>query len=74
MEERVVNIPTTGQLEKELYRENYKSKYKKLLKSTISVLIIVVATAILIATLIFPVLRIYGGSMEPTLISGDVVL
>ena len=72
--EKVLNIPTTAQLEKELYREKYRFRYKKILKSTIYVLIIVVAISVLVATLMFPVLRIYGSSMSPTLDNNDIVL
>lgn len=67
-------IPTTEDLEKELTREKYKLKYKKTLKSTISALIVVIAISSLLSTLLFPVLEIYGESMNPTLIEKDIVL
>lgn len=67
-------IPTTEDLEKELTREKYKLKYKKTLKSTISALIMVIAISSLLSTLLFPVLEIYGESMNPTLIEKDIVL
>ena len=69
-----LEIPTTEYLEKELYREKYKYRYKKLLKSTVYVLLIVVSLSVLLATLLFPVLEIYGESMEPTLKEGDIVV
>ena len=67
-------LPTTSQLESELKRELYKSRYKKLLKNTIYALIIVVALSVLAATLVFPVLQIYGDSMKPTLVEDDIVV
>jgi len=74
MKKRIINIPTTIELEQELTRENYKSKYKKLLKSTIYVLMIVVSISVVIATFLFPVLQIYGESMQPNLKENDIVL
>ena len=67
-------LPTTSQLEKELYREKYNSRYKKLLKSTFYTLIVVFALSILVATLFFQVLQTYGNSMEPTLNEGEIVV
>ena len=58
----------------ELKREKYKSRYFRLLRSTIAALIVTAAAAALIATLVLPVLQIYGGSMSPTLYEGDIVL
>lgn len=67
-------LPTTSQLEQELKREKYKFRYKKLLKNTISALLIVIALSVLAATLVFPVLQIYGNSMKPTLVEDDIVV
>lgn len=72
--EKISNIPTTKDLEQELYREKYKSRYKKILKSTIYALLIVVAISVIIATFLFPVLQIYGESMKPNLTEDDIVL
>lgn len=72
--EKISNIPTTKDLEQELYREKYKSRYKKILKSTIYALLIVVSISVIIATFLFPVLQIYGESMKPNLTEDDIVL
>ena len=69
-----VELPSTFELQKELNRENYKSKYKTILKSTIYILLIVCAISVLIATLVFPVLKIYGTSMYPNLNKDDIVV
>ena len=66
--------PTVGQLEEELRRETYRRRYKRALRSTIYTLITVAAVAVLVATLILPVLRIYGTSMTPTMTDGDIVV
>lgn len=69
-----VEVPDLSQLEKELNRVKYKKRYKSVLTSTISTLIVVAAIAVLIATLLMPVLQIYGTSMSPTLYDGDIIV
>lgn len=68
------NGPTVPQLEAEIKRENQRRQYGWTVRSTIYILITVAATAILIATLLFPVLKIYGNSMSPTLDEGQIVV
>lgn len=65
--------PTVEQLEQEFKREIYKKRYRRVLRSTVYTLITVAAAAVLAATLLLPVLRIYGTSMTPTLENGDIV-
>jgi signal peptidase I len=67
-------IPTRGQLEAELKREIYRRRFAKMVRGTISTLIVVAAICVLVAFTLFPVLRIYGTSMSPTLSGGNVVL
>lgn len=69
-----ITFPTLEQLEKELARENYRRRYERVLSSTIYALVAVAALAVLIATLVLPVLRIYGSSMTPTLNEGNIVI
>lgn len=66
--------PTVEQLEAELRRVKYKKQYGRVLRSTVYMLITVAAAAVLVATLLLPVLRIYGSSMEPQLTDGDIVV
>ncbi len=68
------DLPTTEQIEGELVRLRYKSRYSRTLRSTIAILIVVAALAVLVATLWMPVLRIYGSSMSPTLVDGQIVI
>lgn len=70
----VNQIPTIEQLEEELQRENYKKRYRRVLCSTIYALITVAAVAVLAATLLMPVLQIYGTSMSPTLNENEIVI
>lgn len=66
--------PTIEQIELELQHEYYRERYGKTLRNTIYTLIVVAAVAILVATLMLPVLRIYGSSMNPALYDGDIVV
>lgn len=70
---KAIAVPELSQLEEELNRVKYQKRYKKVLTSTVSTLIVVAAIAVLIATLLMPVLQIYGTSMNPTLYDGDII-
>ena len=67
-------IPTLEELSDELRREKFHRRYRKLLRSTIYALVVVAAVSVLIATLLLPVLEIYGTSMNPNLTEGDIVV
>lgn len=69
-----ISLPTRDQFETERKRYRWQKAYFKALRGTISVLTYVAAIAALIATLVLPVLKIEGTSMEPTLLNGDIVL
>ncbi len=66
--------PTLQQLEAELKREKHRKRYWKTLRSTVSTLLVVAAVAVLISNLLLPILRIYGSSMMPTLVNGNIVV
>ncbi len=70
----VPEIPTFEQISAERERMKYKSRYSKTFRSTVAVLVVVAAAAVLLATLLMPVLRIYGSSMVPTLEDGQIVV
>lgn len=72
--EKVIDLPTAEQIERERKRLRYQRRYSKTLKSTIAILVVVAAMAVLVATLWMPVLRIYGASMVPTLEDGQIVV
>ncbi len=71
---RKLSKPTIEELEKEIKRVHYKDAYGKTLRSTVYALITVAAIAVLVATLLLPVLQIYGSSMAPTLVDGDILI
>lgn len=64
----------TAQLQAELKREKQKLRSRRMLRNTIFILVVVAAFAILVATLLLPVLQIYGSSMAPTLNNGEIVV
>ena len=66
--------PTVAQVQEELDRSRKRIQFASVVRSTIYILITVAAAAILIATLLLPVLRIYGSSMVPTLSEGEIVV
>ena len=74
MSKKPLSIPTTEELEIELRRVRFRSRYGKLLRSTLYALVVTAAAAALLATLVLPVLQIYGTSMTPLLSEGDVVV
>lgn len=72
--QRLPSPPTVQQLEDELKREQYRHQYHRVFRSTVYTLITVAAVAVLTATLLLPVLQIYGSSMTPTLTEGEIVV
>ena len=67
-------MPTVAELEAEAARLEYRDRYRTVLTSTVYALITVAAIAVLVATLLLPVLQIYGTSMTPTLYESDIVV
>ena len=68
-----VELPTPEQVETERSRLRYRRRFRRTLGSTVGTLIVVAAAAVLLSAF-FPVLRIYGGSMAPTLSVGEIVV
>ena len=68
------DLPTTGQLSRELKRVRYNIGFSGMLRSTVGILVTVAAVAVLIAVLLLPVLQIYGTSMSPTMNEGDIMV
>lgn len=69
-----VSIPSMDEVEKERGRLAYKKRYHRTLRTTLYSLLVVAAVAVLLATLFFPVLRVTGDSMEPTLEDEDIIV
>lgn len=68
------DIPTAEQLKAELDRLNYKKAFKSTLYNTFGSLAVAAAVIVLISSFLFPVLRVTGQSMRPTLMNDELVL
>ncbi|MBQ1270024.1 MAG: signal peptidase I [Clostridia bacterium] len=69
-----LEMPSLDLIEGEIKRERHRVKYRNAIRSTVYTLITVAACAVLVATLWLPVLQIYGDSMTPTLVDGDIIV
>ena len=67
-------FPTLEQIEKELARVSQTAKNPSPVKTLILVLVISAAVVVLITSLLCPVVKVSGGSMQPTLNNEDVAL
>lgn len=67
-------IPSSEELGIELRRTRRVSGYARVVRNTVFTLVTVAAAAVLVATLLLPVLQIYGTSMAPTLEDGNIVV
>lgn len=73
-QQSVVVIPNIEEVEEEIARVRARRTYLRTIRSTVYILITVAAAAVLIATLLMPVLKIYGTSMNATLNEGEIVV
>lgn len=69
-----MDIPTAEQFKKELDRRRYKQKYIRTLLNTIGAVIVAAAAFVLISAFVFPVIKVTGNSMAPTLKKEQIVL
>ena len=69
-----VEKPDLERLRSELQQEKHKILYRSTLRNTLFTLVVVAAIAVLASTIWFPVLRIFGDSMAPTISEGQVVV
>ncbi|MBQ9894164.1 MAG: signal peptidase I [Ruminococcus sp.] len=73
-DKKIMDIPSSEQLGRELKRLRYKKSFFRNLKSTVGALIVVAAIAVIVSTRLIPVFRVTGSSMSPTLTNGEVVM
>ena len=71
---RWTELPSVEELMRERTHERYRIRYRRALRSTITTIVTVAAIAIIVSYLLIPVLRIYGHSMTPTMVDGNIVL
>lgn len=72
--QETVEVSEIEQFEQELEREKYKHRFYRTVFITLCILSVVAAMAVLAANLWFPVLKVNGSSMTPTLESGEVLV
>ena len=71
---QIAELPSTEQIREAYEKVSYRDRLVKSVVSTTNILIVVAAVTVLIAVMLLPVLRIYGQSMNSTLVSGDLVI
>lgn len=69
-----VQRPSLEDLDRELAGRSRNRQYHRAVRNTVWVLIVVAAAAILCSTFLLSVLKVRGGSMQPTLSEGDVLV
>ena len=65
--------PSLELIEKELARLKHKKSFRKAIVDTVAALVVIAAIAVLLSTMLVPVFRVYGRSMEPTLNEGEII-
>lgn len=69
-----VAIPSLEQVKREREKLKYQKEYRRTIKHVLGVLLVAAAVSVLQATVFFPILRVSGVSMEPTLEDGQVIV
>ena len=69
-----VAIPSLEQIKREREKLKYKKEFHRTLRHVIGVLLVAAAVSVLLATVYFPILRVSGVSMEPTLEDGQIIV
>lgn len=69
-----VAIPSLDQVKREREKLKYKKEFHRTLRHVLGVLLVAAALSALLATVFFPILRVSGVSMEPTLEDGQIIV
>ena len=67
-------FPELQDIEREMSQVRSKGRYRRALRGTAGTVVVVAAIAVLIATLLLPVMRITGTSMQPGFQPGDIIV
>ncbi len=65
---------STTEYEEALRQETRKQQYRRNILTTLVIMIVAAALCVLVASLLLPVLRIHGSSMQPTVEEHDIVV
>lgn len=66
--------PSLEQVKRERERLRHKKEFHRTLRHVLGVLLVAAAVSVLLATVFFPILRVSGVSMEPTLENGQIIV
>lgn len=69
-----VPLPSIEQVRREREKLRYRQEYRRTAAHVLGVLVVVAAVSVLLATVCFPILRVSGVSMEPTLENGQIIV
>ena len=67
-------VPMKQEIEEEHNKINQRKEVRSTAKHIVSVLIVVAAISVLLSTMFFPILKVSGVSMEPTLENGQIIV
>lgn len=67
-------LPALTEIETEMSKVRSKGRYRQALRGTIGTVVVVAALAVLVATLLLPVIRVTGTSMQPGFQPGDILV
>ena len=67
-------FPELGDIEREMSQVRSKGRYRRALRGAIGTVVVVAALAVLVATLLLPVMRVTGTSMQPGFQPGDILV
>ena len=67
-------FPELSDIEREMSQVRSKGRYRRALRGTAGTVVVVAAIAVLVATLLLPVMRITGTSMQPGFQPGDILV
>ena len=67
-------FPELGEIEREMSQVRSKGRYRRALRGAIGTVVVVAALAVLVATLLLPVMRVTGTSMQPGFQPGDILV
>lgn len=69
-----VPMPSIAQVQREREKLHNRTEYRRTITHVLGILVVVAAVSVVWATMCFPLLRVYGVSMEPTLENGQIIM
>lgn len=73
-QQKEITIPTIDQVRLERDKLRNRKEYRRTAVHILEILVVAAAISVLLATVFFPIIRVSGVSMEPTLENGQVIV